>query len=348
MLDTWLRSKNNMFPREYTSKKYKMARFVINSEKDFNRLMERDNETYLNIFSQYQKTNRLYDTIFIDIDCHEHDDCYANIDEAFEKFLSIYHILIDFDINTRCYFTGMGFHIYIDFPQTNLEFYNEVVINFINNELNLKNIDKNVLGDRNRMARVIGSLHSKSNMFMIRISPEWDLLTIIENSINNINYDGEVKINEWLSMYLENDDKRVSSKKTKYKNVQERNNDVAKFMDDNLNEIKNLPECVKNGLYHLEETGELEHEYRTFIFSYLLMLWGYDKTLNMLVEMKPTDLNIRMTEYHLGKLYNKKLGCASCRKAKEKGICRMDDMKRCPYYELTSGWLCRAFFKEVE
>ncbi len=349
MIDTWLRNNENVFPREFTEKsKYKMCRFVINTKNDYIRLTKQFSETYLNVFSQYQKTNRLFDTIFIDIDCHDYDDYYMNIDEAYEKFLSIHHKLIDFDIYTRCYFTGMGFHVYIDFPQTKLQFYREVVINFIKNDLQLNEYDTQVVGKENGLARVVGSLHSITKMYMIKINPEWNLLTIIMNSEDNVNYECEDKINDWISMYLSNDDRKISNKKSKFKNMDKRDNEVAKFMDTNLTEINNLPECVKNGLYYLEETGELDHEYRTFIFSYLMMLWGYDKTLNTLIQMKPTDLNISKTKYHLKKIYNKKLACASCYKAKEKGICKMDDMNKCPYYVLTDAWLCRPYFSEVK
>ena len=100
ILKEWLRV-DKPFPREFF-----LNRVVVDSEEAYNK-MKGESEQYFSIFSLNQILYQRFDTIVFDVEDATHSvvksyNCYKRVIEKIG------------DIVSRIYFTGRGYHIYID------------------------------------------------------------------------------------------------------------------------------------------------------------------------------------------------------------------------------------------
>lgn len=351
-IDIWLRMDKlgKVFPREVSLK-----RKVVKDEFEFYSYLI-DNkwiDVYANVFAQWQKAYSKFDTVLIDIDEHSLPSYYEQIERVYEIMGVVRDILEREGLLGRWYFTGRGFHCYIDFPVKNLEYYTDMIRYDWARELfdSLRqNIDFGVIGDKNRMARIVGSKHKKTNLVMIRIEPEWELEKIIELSYKGQNiakvYDWS-KVNEWFGEYLAELDfeYREKIKNRSFKLDMDREQEVYKFMKKYGSSMELLPPCVKEGIGILVDTGELFHEWRFHIAAYLLRVWDREAIEGLF--MLANDYNPVKVKYQLDYIERRRLYPYGCRKAKMYGICQFDDQTKCPFFHLTGKWI-GSVFKDVE
>lgn len=331
----WMRAHHGfpIFPREVGRKINNQVPRWVADELDFWEFWERWNvDKYANIFSQRQKTIRLYDTILFDIDYHNGGG-FQEIEKAYEYYVKVHDMLRDAGIvSTRVYFTGRGFHVYVDFPPTRLEFYPKVidewVLSTIGEEI-LKFVDVRVLGDRNRMARLPFSVNSSTGMMMLRIDDLWDLDTIIDKNLEL--YVPRVKDfdNDWLGEELKDIDEKIGEK---FKNV--RRDNVVRLEDLKLDKLDDLPPCIREGIERLAATGELESTWRMHIATFLMRVWGVERTVD--VFRLADDFNEAKTRYFINYFMEHDYYPLSCKKARALGIC---NTKKCVFEDLTGGWL---------
>lgn len=334
-VEIWLRRKDNNFPRQVS-----MKRILVNSEVDLIKRAIIMKQNYVNIFSEYQRDNNIFETMFIDIDEHSKDLDFSDRMNILLKKVDILNKYLEKeDLTGRWYFTGNGFHCYIDYPDLvwrSRRLYSKTIRNFwyeiIEKELQKDIIDFNVLGDSNRLARFVGTTHPKTNMKMIRIDINSELSKIIENSINGKSFGDEVNWkdkNSWLNEYLitlQKDIKDVGAEANSQINIE------LKGLD--------LPPCIRQGIELILLTGELEHGFRLHLGSYLLKIM--DRKLVENIFSFTNDYNPNITNTQLNSLEN--YNPYSCKNAAFHGICPYGlSYRRCPYYHLTSGWLARLF-----
>ncbi len=345
-IDVWLRADylSNVFPREVSLK-----RRIVRDEVDFWDYLNSIKWVggYSNVWAQWQKARRKFDTVLIDIDDHSEGKTFdEQVEGAYEALGKVRDILDSEGLVGRWYFSGRGFHVYIDFPIKHLELYTEVVRYQWAKKLFKQveeNIDTTVIGNKNAMARVPGTMNRKTKLYMIRIEPEWELDKILFNSMDR-KFEAKVddwrKVNEWFAEYLVWQEEILKEKSIKRKDFRE--DDKIKGVSDFLKkhkDLRSMPPCVAKGIELLIEAGELVHEWRFHIAGYLLRVWDYDEVVR--VFSFADDFSYRITKYQLDYILGRDLYPYSCKNAKSLGICPMEDIKKCPWYTLTDGWIGR-------
>jgi len=348
-IDIWLRSGSlgRVCPREVN-----LQRYIVNDEVDFYGYIfaNKWKDIYSNIFAQWQKAYSKFDTIFIDIDIHEGDDYWSQIEQSYEEMQKVRDILLEEGLEARWYYTGRCFHAYIDFPVTHLEYYTDIVryywaVDVFND---VDSVDVAVVGDKNRMARIVGSVHGKTGLRMIRIEPEWELDKIVMNSMDNKN-EAEAKkwfvSNAWFAEFLKelNDEymERVSGNGQVTIANDERKKNVYEFMTKHGNSIECMPPCIKEGINLLLQTGELYHEWRFHLATYLLRVWDRESVEHLF--SLANDYKPGVTKYQLDYIEKRKLYPFGCKKAKLYGICQFDDQRKCPFHDLLGKWIGSVF-----
>jgi len=351
-IDIWLRANTlgRIFPREVN-----LRRYVVKDEVEFYDYLftNKWTDVYANVFAQWQKSYSKFDTVFVDIDIHEGNEYWSQIEESYEEMQKVRDVLEKEGLAGRWYFTGRCFHVYIDFPVTHLEYYSDIIRYqwAVDVFRNIDSIDTRVVGDKNRMARIVGSIHGKTKLHMIRIEPEWELDKIVINSMDK-KFEAEVQNwivnNTWFAEFLKEMDKEYIERvqqSNEYVVSDERQKLVYEFVKEHSNSFDLLPPCIKKGIDLILETGELFHEWRFHLATYLLRVW--DKASVEQLFSLANDYNPSLTEYQLNYILKRGMYPYSCKKAKLYGICQFDDQRKCPFHELLWGWI-GGIFKDIE
>ena len=261
-------------------------------------------DCYLTIFSDWQRKNRIFDTIFLDVDGGT--EYYEKIIKGLEGF------------KLRKYYSGRGYHIFLDFEPQKFYNYREVVRKFIE-DCGLKNyVDMQCLGDISRYSRLPNTVNSKTDGMMIPLNSEE-----IEDSINsNLNpilefYDGEFK-------------------DTIQDDMPERELLLREYFINN-NGFSSLPMCIQELIKTVVEVGYLPHTHRLHLATFLLKVWRYDtvKQLFSLLE----DYDEDKTDYQLTYIVERNLMPYKCSNAKALGFCPFEKMWRCPFYPSLHRWI---------
>jgi len=268
-------------------------------------------EAYLSVFSMQQLENNAYDTIFIDIDTGE---------DGLKKFYDAVDI-----IPSRLYFSGAkGFHIYFDLrtPIIGRERYKYSVIKFVE-ENNLENIvDKAVVGDVRRMARVVGSINAKSGLRMIELNPNIFPLNYRELSAEGKSY---ASVYEYLYE----------------KELFERDHGVIKegeaYSPKKIFEDKYYPACIINAINLLVNVGELDHKERLTLALFLLKN-GEEEKLREILKFA-NDYKPSYTDYQVNYLKKRNYSIYKCENIPST-ICPFKDKRDCPFYpSLNHVWV---------
>lgn len=260
-------------------------------------------DCYSSIFSNWQIRRRMFDVVFLDIDAHDGD-----LAAAEKKLKMVLDILGD--DGSVVYFTGRGYHVYYLFPIVRLEHYGDCVRKFIREMGVIEYVDRQVVGDIRRIARIPETINSKSGNKMELIK-ETD------------------RYCDWWKELMKIDEEMGTRRDLRLDSIENEFNNL---------DLSELPLCVRQGIETLAMTGELEHEWRLAMSIFLLKVWDKDE-VKRLFKLFADDYNERMTEYQLNWLLRNNYKCYSCKKMWELGICPFKDVKRCAWYKLSNGWL---------
>lgn len=147
-----------LFPRKVRIELYSPGRGAVTLVRDIygpkpivDYIKRRNNDTdvYVNIYSNYQITNSIYDTVIFDIDVHDKNVSGLGdvLNRAYEKLQAIRKFLLDFGFDfSRVYISGRGFHAYVDFTPVTISSFDELyltMIRRINEQLGGEYIDEN-------------------------------------------------------------------------------------------------------------------------------------------------------------------------------------------------------------
>ena len=191
-----------------------------------------------------------------------------------------------------CYFSGRGYHIYLKFGEMKFNNYRATVREFVE-IYGLKSlIDTNTLGDVNRVARLPMTWNSKTNK----------QAKLIEEK------DGDVDLLRDILSLLD--------EKSRHKRLQSFEGDRKKIREA---DFSILPPCIQECIKEIIETGELAHEKRLHLASFLVWVWDYEdvKALFSLCN----DYKEHYTEQQLKWIIERKYCPYSCKHAKQLGIC---------------------------
>lgn len=345
----WFRG-NPEFPRAVLE--LPNYRYTVNDEIEFIGYIEgqEGKDCYTQVFSKRQFENNEFDTIYFDVDEHDESLPYrATIENAHSKFKHVYEKIVQSGVvPSRCYFTGRGFSIYLDFIElkfNNRDEYKNAVKQYINYIKIADLLDNSVIGDSNRVARVPGTLNSKTNnMYCIRIDPSWPIDLILENSSKNIHYKQgfcrDIELGRKLKeiLVLGNCDCGIKCE----------DDIIRKPIFGELTEYKDLPQCMKNFYNEIVYEGELDHYERVNFAIFFMKAWGFERTKQLI--SNANDYKEGMTEYQLNYLKNRNMNMYSCKRLQTEGMCPFANMKDCPCYNKSSGWLERLLprYKEKE
>ena len=330
--DIWTRRDvlgDAIFPRHLS-----LTRDIINGEYDFYSFYKINFATdiYMSVFSLYQIRRRLFDTIFIDIDPDNKDGLpREQFLDAYEKYYEVKSILDDTGYTYRVYYSGRGFHIYIDFNAVRLEHYAETVEKFLKSIGIIDYIDTHVVGDMMRMARFPLTKNSKTGLYMKRIHPEW--------SINMI-WDYAKSKNTYVDIpYEKNNRDIVNTLLDIDKTIQDRPS-RSRIYDDYIDnwDLSSMPMCIREGILRLKYLGELDHMWRWIVANFLLRAKGYDYTVE--VFKLGNDYDPRRTKTQLSHIIKRRYKQYGCDKIRNMGICPYkNEPTKCPFYPSMNLWL---------
>ena len=146
------------------------------------------------------------------------------------------------------------------------------------------------------------------------------------------------EVNEWLREYFLVVEETLEEKKGYKSNMRDLSGELGEFVKKH-NSFDDLPPCVRKGIELLINTGELVHEWRLHIAAYLLRVWDYDEVVKLF--SFASDYSEKITKYQLDYILKNDIYPYSCKNAKAVGICPVKDIKKCPFYVLTDGWIGR-------
>lgn len=290
-----------------------IKRRVVNSWTDVVRYLEEEPkyvDKYASIFSFYQIENKLFDVIFLDVDVRN--------GEGRDIYRGTVRQLLEYGIEPDVYSSGRGYHIYIRFPEMQFGDYRYVARKFVGDFLGLDRymtragvkdgIDRTVVGDVKRIARLPGTVNSKSGSVVDllvrgRVSSEVGrILKELDSEREYVVYTDDVE-EEYLLV------------------------DDVKF-----------PPCIESSIKRLMETGELDHEERLNMSSFLIHVKGYEYVYS-LFRKYARDFRPSVTSYQLRWIMRNRYKPYSCKRLKAFGLCP----RTCEFYP----WMWITFGRVV-
>jgi len=264
-----------LFPRDMSSRSspttiingkvrpYPLNRNSFVSEKQFITSVSTSYEVkdyYVQVFSDWQIANHIYDTIFLEIDVHpdgkkQYDKMEEAMPEILESKLVVESVLDDLEIAYRCFFTGgRGFHYYLDFEPVFIADYKATVTKFLD-AIGIINIVDIAVIEPARIARIPYTKHLKWKGYSVYVDTT-DGAEVIDVSRNNslvvepITKLQETKILEYLDLEaVLPKPKQEAGYSGKYDSV--------------------LPECVTRIMEKILVDQHARHEERIHLAGYL-------------------------------------------------------------------------------
>jgi len=289
---------------------------------------------YINIFSKEQMDKKIIDTIWLDVDGNKGDKPDMASEHAYMKLIEVKDVLKAY--HPRYYYSGVGFHIWLDIEPIPIKHYYSLIAKFLDNH-NLLNGSETSLIDRqtidfNRVSRCLYTKNLKSGLYCIPIYPEWDL-----------KYIKKLANNPSMATLADNDAEHYRSKN---KNLRKELIEI----NENIKEVVNVPykngyriiksqidypPCIQKYLTDLLTTGELDHLARLQLSIFLLKL-GKDKTYIKDLFKKAKDYKASKTDYQLDYIKRRELKCYCCNKMRDMKLC---PTKICPFYPSLNLWI---------
>lgn len=305
----------------------------------------KNKDLYMNVFSYEQIEANMYDVFLLDVDSHLYDPREGvkyeiGLEETYDRARSVVDKLEDAGLSYRAYFSGRGFHIYVDYELVYIENFGRVAMHFMVDVLGdaFGYIDTRVLVDKNRVARVPFTYNSSAQKFCIPINIDWDIEEIVERAKHNDGIMHKIVRNNIVSE-LEALDVEVANTYKAF--VDFVPDECVRDIYELIKDVDKMPRCIRDSVRELVITGELDHYRRLHMAMFLLRVWSYDDVLELL--SLANDYNERMTRYQLDYILKRGLMPYSCRKALDLGICTVGNQKACLWKFISDNWIGSIF-----
>ncbi|MEM0143004.1 MAG: hypothetical protein QXL94_03515 [Candidatus Parvarchaeum sp.] len=295
-LTDWCKGEERLFPRELS-----LGRKLVRSYEELERKWV-DVDEYLSLFNLRERFYDSYDTLAFDIDGKN-----GGTIEAREK-LDLFKRQFPFE--GRLYFSGVGFHYFVDLKKPILGKKNyKSFSTALYKQYSLENIvDRAIVGDVSRMLRAPLSINSKSGLKAIPIDYEETKHKLPQNyeyckQKTTLYEVEEFDIQE--EIVNKSFEKKVVKGKGDWKSV-----------------YGMYPPCILMSIKLLKETGELDHNERIHLASFLLNV-NDEKTLREALKTA-NDYSESISNYQIEYIKARHLKSFSCKNISE-------DI--CPYYK---------------
>ncbi len=343
-----------LFPRGFGVKigsSYVRMGLLLNIDELFALLKRVNRDVYVNVFSVGQIENNVYDTFLLDIDSHLYDPktkskYELSLETTYDRMREVTSKLEDAGLNYRVYFSGRGFHIYVDYVPVEIKRFSETALRYMAIVLDdvFGYVDTRVLVDKNRIARVPYTKNSTVDRYMIGIDPDWDILTIIDYSENGEGKPQRIRpvdISDELRLIDERIEDKYNSREYEELAKMVRESDVnGDLILKIASDPEKMPYCVRDAIRRLVMTGELDHYERMHVAAFLLRLWNFDDVHELF--KFANDYRERITLYQLNYIMRRGIMPFSCRKAQTIGVCNINQ-DECLWKKITTGWIGSLF-----
>ena len=281
-------------------------------------------DEYAAIFSREQIERQEFDTIFTDIDAHvEGEDWMSKAETIFSKC----------DIQpSRVYVTGRGGHAYwdLDEPIKGVGRYKQVAAAMMKKWGLTDLVDRHVVGDVRRMARLPMSMNSKGGC-MLRVEPS-QIRTLKDSLTPDL---------ETLTRQVPQTVHLVIGE---VHDVDEGHFTASPEARRIYSEAEYAP-CIKSGIKQMMETGELDHLERLHVFSYLVQNDEMEKGFEILRKYAG-DFDAGISRYQLNYLATTRHKPFKCKNVPA-DLCPFDDKRECPYWPSVNLWRSRRLENHV-
>jgi len=259
---------------------------------------------YVSVYSDYEHQNHVFSCLYFDVDGEDILDTTRFVLQMLNEISSYCPLVV---------FTGgRGYHIFIHLPPVSIDLKKASL--FFLDRLNGVEwedyVDRHALGNSRAMCIVPFTFHRK---------------TFIESRI--VRYPKVTQSNHDLAKEL--------AEKFKWEPQGEINlstvpvGDSAFFGDD-------FPPCILSCLQKLSSEGELSHEGRMFLSTFLLRS-GFEPSEVMQLFSSAHDFNPSVTSYQVNYIVRRGLKAYSCPKAIALGLCPFP-IQHCKYYPNVNWW----------
>jgi hypothetical protein len=139
-------------------------------------------DCYVSVFSDWQIQNRIFDTIYLEFDAHD-----ENANMMAELMLNKHMLdkkLKKLKIGYRYFFSGRGFHYYLDFEPSYMKDYKSTVLDFLEKKKLIDLVDTSVL-ECARISRIPYTKHLRTGNFSVYIRDDTKPKDILPISKDN-------------------------------------------------------------------------------------------------------------------------------------------------------------------
>lgn len=314
----------HIFPRDfsfgnsiYRRKLYSITQLDIAMRSTLN--------VFVSLFSDWQIYSRVFDCLFAEID-ETHFLTLAR------KTIKIFEHLQKAHITPMVFYTGgRSTHFYVCFKNLRIANYGAFARTFWRGFKFYAWLDSKVIGDFMRITRVPNSLHSKTGLVCVYVPNEY--LT------------DETSFKRYVMSQQPIDDFDVVDNSEVIEPLAEKFREESKQRRIVTNSLFSLraslmyPPCIAAYVKELVEIGELEHYRRVQLCLFLKNICKTDEeresmkiALLQLFSQYANDYDEHLTQYQLNWLFGKNYSCYSCDKAKQLGLCILDEFAVCKFY----------------
>jgi len=317
-----------VFPREVA--KYNFAVETFQDFLDYYYEKKDTTECWSMVYSNWQILNGCVDTILFDID-KVYDCSFQKLgNDSKKETLRTIRLFVDGLVElfpkVRVYYTGgTGFHVYVDFtrniqlydPRSSLKKFMYYVLSehFGNKEPLPLKFDISTF--MRKKARIVGS-KGKFGDYMIRLPVNGSLsdwMFCMEENIHDLITDKDYSGNKFEECEIL--DKLIQIDDEVFRSREERVREKEDIID---GRIKVVPPCVGKCVAILTETGELDHQGRVLLATFLIH-HGYSDDDIVHVFKVAKDFNERYTRYQVEHLRRNGYKPYKCKNIMALGYC---------------------------
>jgi len=312
----------------------RFSRFVVRNKVQFYRFLRanrsENKDVYAGLYDVPSINSMVIDRIMLDVDWHD-GSINTQLEMSYRYMRKVADRLDDVGIEYMLFFTGRGYHFYIDFEPVHINNVGDALLGFVQMLGIEEYVDKKVF-DIRRLARVPFTYNTATGLMMVPVRKNMELEEIVRRArSSNVFETIDLPDNDWIADVL----KQLDVAKTVSGDVKDRVPFFKKYR-----EYRWFPRCVRNALNQLLVTGELDHYQRLFLAWFLLRIYPVEEVEKIFRLAK--DYKPYYTRYQLEYIKSRKHKIYKCARIKDElGLCPYQNMHECPFYPWLEAWLPR-------
>lgn len=304
-----------------------LKRYELANKSALENFVYLNKDVYCGLFSNYQKVEREYDMLFLDIDSHDLHLSYFQLDivrERLEQNGIKYYAMM---------FSGSkGFHVYVPFKPTRLVNFRNAVLGWLRHIEIMDFIDATAI-EPNRVTRIPFTINSKSGLYCVPMGDQSTKFSLQQA----LTYAKEGWSQE--CSYIPNEDLGFTLKTFDSEATLGVGSGVIEGTTSKIFATENTyPPCMQRLVTMANdingETGHsvpLNHDERLQMAIFLLHVFGGDIDKVAKYYENFDDYRESVTKYQIGYAKKRKLKMMSCDNLTDVGVCCVSH-DVCPFY----------------